>query len=170
MSQYSLDFTRWTPDQPPFTEWQITAPTTRRLALGLVTARQVEGTAAAGRRLTLDADNRGNSAITVAVDTMEECRQINDSPGFQRRGDQWHANRPRYGTWGWYLAEVALVHDIFDFCGWTPAPEEAQLMDALEEYGKASAGAVRDGRVAPATGHRRSDAGTRQRVDGLLCV
>ena len=136
MSQYSYDLTRWTPDQPPYASWEITEPTTRRLIFGYMTMRQAEGCVGAGRRLTLTADNRGDNCVVILFDTDEECRAMNVDPGFQHRIEHWNTNRPRYGTWGWYLADVAVLHYIFDLFGWTATEEESALMDALDEYGK----------------------------------
>ena len=136
MSQYSCDLTPWTGDRPAFKEWRVAKPSQRRMALCLETTRQAKDGPAAGRRLTLTADNGGNNWITVVVESNEECRAMNNDPGFKQRTRRWGTNRPRYGSWGWYFGEVALCRYIFEFCGWTATPEEAQVMDALDEYGK----------------------------------
>ena len=138
MSQYSYDLTpfAWTGERPPYESWQITEPTTRRLIFGYMTMRQAEGMVGAGRRLTLTADNGGDNCVVILFDTDEECRAMNDDPGFQRRIEHWNTNRPRWGTWQWYLADVALLRYIFKWAGWTATEEERALMDALDEYGK----------------------------------
>jgi hypothetical protein len=141
MSQYRYDLTPWTPDQPPYAWWEITEPTSRRLAFGVHGYRDPERPEgvprtvvkrADAKRLTLTEDNRGDNALEIIASSKAEFHAIMDSPGHK----EWFANLPRYGTWAWYLAEVKLVRYIFDFCGWTATPEEAQLMEALEEYGK----------------------------------
>ena len=136
MGQYNYDFAPWTPDQPPYSCWQVTEPTSRRLIFGYMTMRQAEGMVCAGRRLTLDASNRGDNSIVVLFDTNEECRAMNDDPGFRQRVHHWDANSPRFGSWGWYFAEVALCRYIFEWAGWTATEEERALMDAMDEYGK----------------------------------
>lgn len=146
MSQYSYELTPWwTADSPPYESWTIAEPTTRRLSTAVAQYRDPErpegvpGTVVApadAKRLTLTANSHGNSFIEIVTSSEAEFYAIHDSPGQRKRGEEWTANRPRYGTWAWYLAEVALLRYIFEFAGWTATPEEAALMDALEAYGK----------------------------------
>jgi hypothetical protein len=143
MSQYSADLMPWTGSRPPFREWEIATPTTRRLSVDVGQYRDPEKPGdgrtiiakADAKRLTLT-DTGGDNFVDIVASSRAEFFAIQGSPGHKKRGEGWTANRPRYGTWAWYAAEVALLHYIFDFAGWTATPEEAQVIDALEEYGK----------------------------------
>jgi len=134
MSQYSMSpFTA-----EPYREWAITYPTSRRVDF-FITCRQIpepKGSAVDGRRLLLGADSQGDNFIVITVATKAHMRELRGCPAMERRSLQWRANAPRYGSWGWYLADVALVRSVFAFAGWTPTPEEARILDALDDYGR----------------------------------
>jgi hypothetical protein len=135
MSQYS--FTSPTPGDPSnYREWLIDAPTSRRIDCAVMDASIARGMSCEGRRLSLGADSDGDNWIMIVTSDRAELHAIMASPAMKRRGQQWRANSPRYGSWRYYLEDVALARAVFEFAGWTMTPEESALMDALDEYGR----------------------------------
>ena len=140
MSQYAREPLEHRLDKRPYREWPISEPTTRRLDLYVMSPRDVawavEWHGSEGRRLALIEDTYGDNCIQIATSSEAEFRAVMASPGYQRRNAEWQANAPRYGSWGWYAKDVALVRSIFEFAGWTMTEDELTLMDALEAYGR----------------------------------
>ena len=133
MSQYS--FEPRCGNRDPYREWEVAAPTTRRVDVWLMTPQQAKSRPAlAGKRLALIADRHGDNCVMIATGSMDEYRAIAATPAVKKRAREWTDNRPRYGTWAHYLTDVAFVRDIFEAAGWTPTEEEHALMDALEAY------------------------------------
>ena len=89
MDQYARDPIEHRLDKRPYRDWPVSAPTTRRLDLWVMSPRDVawavEWHGAEGRRLALIEDIYGDECIQIATSSKAEFRAIKASPGYQRR-------------------------------------------------------------------------------------
>jgi hypothetical protein len=124
MKQYNIDPGY---SAAPYAEWPVTAPTTRRLDVAI-------DPGVADQRLEFFADTHGDNGMRVVV-TKDEQGRVRGSEPMRRRRQEWAANRPRYGTWAHYRADVELVRAVVELLAWTLTPAEEELLAELERYG-----------------------------------
>jgi hypothetical protein len=132
MNQYAMD--RWARDPRPYAEHPITAPTSRRIDVWIdATTPEFRRS---GKHLALIEDTYGDNCVMIATGTWAERQRVTKSPAGAQTIAHWHMGQPCYGTWAYYLADIAFVRVAVEVLGWTLTAEEQALMDALEEYGR----------------------------------
>jgi len=122
-------------------ELEITAPTTRRLQVGLafVAGDYYNPAADPQPRLMLqnwtwEDGSQPENALLLCDARLKALRAITPVLWEKTRQTLCGDDRPRLGTWARYRVEVAFAHALVSLLGWQLDERERAIMKTLEEY------------------------------------